>query len=491
MPPSPQTSPTNGDITPSGSSSTTEVGGSKTSANRSSGDLAAAKDGQTGDKGVNVDDVEKQEQNNDNNGDKTLTTGSAEKTSDKAVSAHPPPPNGGFKAWLQVLGAFFLFFNSWGIINTFGAFQTYYQTTLLPDHDPSAISWIGTFEGFFLFIIGVIAGPIFDKGHLRFLIVAGTFCVVFGLMMTSISTEYYQIFLAQGVLVGAGCAFLFVPSIAIVATYFTSKRAAATGITASGGSIGSVIYPIMFRNLIDRVGFGWTTRTIAFIALAGLLVSFSVMRSRLPPPPKTRKIFDTPALREAPYLTFCFCVFFLFIGLYFPFFYLPTFVKVVLHESDDLAFYMLAIINAASMFGRIIPGIIADRIGAINTMVPCAIFTVILGFSWLRINTLASTIVFACLYGFFSGALVSIPPTIIATSLSPDISLVGTRLGMGFFFCGVGLLIGNPIAGALLDIGQVVFWKAQIFCAVMVLVAALFGIVMRVLVRDRAKGWKV
>jgi len=29
-------------------------------------------------------------------------------------------PNGGTKAWLQVLGAFFLFFNSWGIINTFG-----------------------------------------------------------------------------------------------------------------------------------------------------------------------------------------------------------------------------------------------------------------------------------------------------------------------------------------------------------------------------------
>ena len=24
-----------------------------------------------------------------------------------------PPPNGGFQAWLQVLGSFFLFFNSW------------------------------------------------------------------------------------------------------------------------------------------------------------------------------------------------------------------------------------------------------------------------------------------------------------------------------------------------------------------------------------------
>jgi hypothetical protein len=31
-------------------------------------------------------------------------------------------PNGGTKAWLQVLASFFLFFNSWGIVNTFGMF---------------------------------------------------------------------------------------------------------------------------------------------------------------------------------------------------------------------------------------------------------------------------------------------------------------------------------------------------------------------------------
>jgi len=32
-------------------------------------------------------------------------------------------PNGGTKAWLQVLASFFLFFNSWGIVNTFGMSQ--------------------------------------------------------------------------------------------------------------------------------------------------------------------------------------------------------------------------------------------------------------------------------------------------------------------------------------------------------------------------------
>lgn len=32
-------------------------------------------------------------------------------------------PNGGLRAWLQVAGAFVLFFNTWGILNTFGVYQ--------------------------------------------------------------------------------------------------------------------------------------------------------------------------------------------------------------------------------------------------------------------------------------------------------------------------------------------------------------------------------
>lgn len=150
----------------------------------------------------------------------------------------PVPPNGGFSAWLQVVGAFFLFFNSWGMVNTFGVFQTYYEQTLLPEYSASSISWIGTVQGFLLLLAGVVVGPIFDKGYIKTCIAIGSFCVIFGLMMTSLSTEYYQVFLTQGLLVGIGSAFLFVPSVATVAVYFTTRRALATGITTSGGSIG-------------------------------------------------------------------------------------------------------------------------------------------------------------------------------------------------------------------------------------------------------------
>ena len=130
-----------------------------------------------------------------------------------------------------------------GAINSFGVFQSYYKETLLPNHSASSISWIGTTQGFLLFVVGIFAGPIFDLGYMRTLISVGTFLVVFGLMMVSISTQYYQVFLAHGVVVGIGCGCIYLPSIAIVATYFTSRRALATGITAAGGSIGKCSPP--------------------------------------------------------------------------------------------------------------------------------------------------------------------------------------------------------------------------------------------------------
>ena len=136
-----------------------------------------------------------------------------------------------------------------GIVNTYGAYQEYYEEALFKQQTPSAISWIGTLQGFLLFLIGVLCGPIFDRGYIRSLLSTGTFLVVFGMMMTSLCKSYYQALLAQGVCVGLGTGCLFLPSVAIIATYFTSKRAFMTGIINAGGSIGMLSHSIRIEIL--------------------------------------------------------------------------------------------------------------------------------------------------------------------------------------------------------------------------------------------------
>lgn len=246
----------------------------------------------------------------------------------------------------------------------------------------------------------------------------------------------------------------------------------------------------MFHKLIDKVGFGWTTRIIAFVALGGLAFSWIVMQTRLPPPKQVRSLLDLSAFREPPFVIFSLGLFFSFVGLYFPFFYLPTYFTSFLQIDGNMAFYIIPVLNAASVFGRITPGLLADRLGSLNTIIPISFIAAVLAFAWIGIRNEAGTIVFAVLYGYASGAIVSLPPTILA-KLTPDMSTVGTRMGMSFTFAGTGLLIGNPIAGALLNSDGIVFWKAQLFCAVMVVVGLAFFVLLRVMKAKQIEGWKI
>lgn len=79
------------------------------------------------------------------------------------------------------------------MINTFGVFQTYYAADLLSHKSPSAISWIGSTQSFFLLVVGVVSGPLYDAGHLRLLLGTGASLTALGLMLTSIATEYWKV----------------------------------------------------------------------------------------------------------------------------------------------------------------------------------------------------------------------------------------------------------------------------------------------------------
>ena len=157
-------------------------------------------------------------------------------------------------------------------------------------------------------------------------------------------------------------------------------------------------------------------------------------------------------------------LFFSFVGLYFPFFYLPTYFSSFLRTVGDMTFYIAPVVDAASVFGRVTPGLLADRLGSLNTLLPISFVASVMAFAWTGIRNVAGTIVLASIYGYASGAIVSLPPTILA-KLTPNMGVLGTRMGMSFTFAGTGLLIGNPIAGALLSHDGTVCWEAQLFCA--------------------------
>ncbi|KAJ5730360.1 uncharacterized protein N7483_004868 [Penicillium malachiteum] len=142
-------------------------------------------------------------------------------------------PDGGLRAWLVVIGAFFGLFTSFGWGSCVGVFQEYYQTHQLQTDSPSTISWIPSVSVFMLFTTS--------------LLLVGTFVHVFGLVMASMATKYYQFLLSQAICSPLGAGMILYPSFSWVATWFQERRALAMGITASGSSLGGVILPILIN----------------------------------------------------------------------------------------------------------------------------------------------------------------------------------------------------------------------------------------------------
>lgn len=97
-------------------------------------------------------------------------------------------PEGGLRAWLVVLGCWLALVASLGLMNTLATFQSYLISHQLSQYDEGTVGWIFSIYTFVVFFLGLYIGPIFDKYGPRWIVMAGTVCIVAGMMLMSIST---------------------------------------------------------------------------------------------------------------------------------------------------------------------------------------------------------------------------------------------------------------------------------------------------------------
>ncbi|CAD0113981.1 unnamed protein product [Aureobasidium uvarum] len=361
-----------------------------------------------------------------------VVVNSNEKDVEAAAPRAPPPnflgnvPNGGVQAWLQV---------------AFGVFQTYYESGVLIHASSSNISWVGAIQSYCVLLMGFLSGPIFDRGYLRPLLCVGSLLIVVGFMTLSVCHTFWQVLLAQGFCIGIGSGLLFVPAVAILPTYFNTKLGLAIGLAASGSSMGGIIYPIVFYRLLDQIGFGWSVRVLGFLALATLLIPIFVMKQRVKPP-RARALIDTTVFKDVPFMLFTLGTMIGFIGLYTVLFYLSFFGQSKGYTDASMSFYIVPILNAASVFGRTLPNALSDKTGSFNIILPGAAVCSILIFCMIAVDGLGSIVTLAILFGFFSGVFIALPPVCLV-ALTADKSKIGSRIGMAFGFIGFGTLAGN------------------------------------------------
>ncbi|OAA66539.1 Major facilitator superfamily domain, general substrate transporter [Niveomyces insectorum RCEF 264] len=427
----------------------------------------------------------------DGDGDGDARAATIEGVAPSDGAAPPPPPStvseapdGGWEAWSVVFGAWCTSFCSFGWINSVGIFQNYYENGPLKDYSASTISWIPSLQIFFMMGMGPIIGRLFDAYGPRHVLFCGTILAVFGLMMASLSTQYYQFLLAQGVCSAIGVSGVFQPALSCIPGWFTKHRGAAFGILSTGSSLGGVIFPIMVSRLIERVGYGWAMRASAFLILGLLVCANLTVRSRLHAngaraPPLTRAQMQQP-FHEVGFVLLLLGLFFLTFGIFAPINYIPVQALATGSVDFSLSQYLVSIFNACSLVGRLLSGWLADRIGKFNTFMLSGYMSGILVLAlWIPGKSQPALIAFSSLFGFASGAYVSLLASLVA-QVSPHKEM-GYRTGLVFLVGSIPGLITSPIAGAILgDFAHGNWVGVQVFAGVLLLVGSSIVLMSRI-----------
>ena len=233
--------------------------------------------------------------------DEVAPASDLEDQSSRPSSLKSEPPDGGWIAWSQVLMGHLANIMVWGYANAFGVFQLYYKQTT--DWPAAQISWIGSIQLFLMFIMGTVSGRLADAGLARHCIFGGSVLCVFGVFMTSVSTQYWQLILTQGVCTGIGGGLMAMPTATIIGSDFKKKRALAMSISACGTGVGAMVYTAALQYLIPQIGFQWAVRACGLISLFLATIANALARPRLPPR-KSASFVDWTFFKDRPFVIF-------------------------------------------------------------------------------------------------------------------------------------------------------------------------------------------
>ncbi|KAK1999485.1 major facilitator superfamily transporter [Colletotrichum falcatum] len=382
----------------------------------------------------------------------------------------PPAGYDSLRSWLAVLGASLSLFCTVGFLNAFGVFQEYYQHHFT--RSESDVAWIGSVSICVSYLSAPISGILCDRLGPTVPICIGSAGLLLAIFMTSLCTQYYQAFLSQGVLLGISSSLVFCPSMAIVSRRMPHRRGLALGLTIGGSSIGGIVWPIMLEQLLNfrKVNFAWTMRAVGFTMMPLLVVACLTVvdapapKPLLAPPESSSdgnekgtgssvnqakqpdQKSSLSVLRNKTFILLCSGLALGYFGLFTPLFFVSAF-GISHGIPSSTAFYLLSGLNGASLFGRVIPGLLADRYGHFNVLALMIFSASIVGFRWTAATSLAGLAVWSLAYGFCSGAVISLQGACVGKIAHRGNQ--GSAMGLAMGSIAITALVGPPISGQI------------------------------------------
>jgi MFS family permease len=310
-----------------------------------------------------------------------------------------------------------------------------------------------------LFLIGILSpfvGTLVDKFKPKRVILGGTFLIAVALVLLSTihsRPQYYAFCLLLGV--GAS-AVSILPTSILIGPFFSRWRGLAVGFINAGIGLGGYIAPRLSTAQIAERGISGAFLVLAACMIIPFLLTLVVVDNKADNNYKLRmqttssRVPTMPQLARMP-------MFWIFgIALFFSAHAMLGVQQNLIsyltgaHVSAKEAASILAIALAAAAPGKIIAGVLADRVNARAGMIFSVICVALGVLALLNTAPQSDLIVWiGIVFGLGYGGIFNAAPTIIFENFGTH--QVGKALGLFYVFFGLGTASGGELAGYLFD----------------------------------------
>ncbi len=349
-------------------------------------------------------------------------------------------------------------FLAYGNAYTFGVFFPALAAEFNADRAETAL--VFSIVGGLYSTLGIVSGPAADRFGTRPVCLFAMLALGCGLIYASFADALWQVYLGFGLGLAFGMGFSFAPANAGLQRWFTQRRGLASGIASTGVGVSILVLPPLVAVLID-----WRDWRVAMqITGAMALVVGALAAGMMGDPPETTDIshdashdgahdstnFDLrAALTSRGFVMFFISSVFVCFGFFLPFGHLVPY-AIDQGLGDGTGIYLVAVIGASSLVGRLLLSAASDRFSRRTSLV-AMYFMIGVGFLlWYLGGGIIVLTLFAILYGVGSGGYVAMIAPILAEYYGT--AKIGSVLGCFMPSVALGGFFGPYLAGHAFDL---------------------------------------
>ena len=226
-----------------------------------------------------------------------------------------------------------------------------------------------------------------------------------GFLLAGWSKHAWHLLLTQGLLYGVGSSMLYFPLISVAPEYFDARRGSAMGVILSAAGLGGLVYSLVLRILLDRVGARWTLR---IMSLENLVIALPAAMAALP----SRSTISRPTFvnwriaRKPAFVLQALAALLQAAGNFVPMTFTPEF-SIALGYTAAFGAVLLSMNNGVNAVSRVLTGALADAFGRQNILILSVIGSAVSVLAlWLgaALNQAKGLwVAFVVLYGILAG----------------------------------------------------------------------------------------